>query len=260
MTKQQGSKLATTSGPDGPDMPEVLASLSSALASARRTRRSSWRTYRAVGMIAVVGLSGGSAALAATGVWSLSDVGIVAKSGPGVVLRPDLAGSAELQQTVIANVSLLRSRATAVDTIPTRYRVGKGDPNSALASEDNLALARRIPGRSGALWVMPLKTGGLAIIAPTGGAEYTAEQLAAGTIVWQGRPDAHNAISLTGVVPDGVRSVSVADGNGASKSATVDHNTYSATVSTAGDDLPQVSVVAEDGKTTTATLGTGPLR
>ncbi len=211
-------------------------------------------------VVAVVLATGvGTAAAVATAGGS-SDVGIVANSGPGVALRPGLASSTELQQRVIAGVSLLGSRATDADTIPSDYRVGKGDPNSALAKEDDLTLARRIPSAAGALWAVPLKTGGLAIMTPTGGAEYTAEQLAAGTIVWQSRPDAKGTISLTGVVPDGVRGVSVADGNGASKSVTVDHNTYSATVSAFGDDLPQVSVVAKDGKATVATLSTGPLR
>lgn len=198
-----------------------------------RTRRRGALARRGVlvgALAAIVAVGGVGGAVAVTS-WNDPDKWpvVVASPGPTDALPtpdPPMPQTPQLREGVIARVGFLREGASAADAVPAAL-VPKSAPGSPLKlSEKDLEFARKVPG-SDATWVVPLPTGALMIIEPQGGAVFTPGQLDAGEVV-SSNPNKAGENVVTGVVPDGTKSVSVDTGNGESVSLEVRDGGYSA--------------------------------
>jgi hypothetical protein len=156
--------------------------------------------------------------------------------------------------------AVLSRPASAADILPTTYSNSLSAGSFVARFGANIGLARAASGLvAGRVWVIP-GDGAVCVVADNGvatgagadgGAACAADSRAASgglefTVADIGDD---GAVTLTGVVPNGVASVRAQIGDGASEVLPVDDNVYRATLP--GDPVA-VSFVAADGRLTTA--------
>ncbi len=162
-------------------------------------------------------------------------------------VNPD--NSPSRRNDVIAEVSLLRLPGRAADAFPANYAP---PPSGAMlgVSADERALARKVPEASNT-WVVPLETGGLALVTPRGGAAYSPSQVQTGDVVFVSNTG--DEITVTGIVPDGTKAVGVTSRSGKTTRLTVDENGYSRTFRATNSGESPASITLFNGSRATRT-------
>lgn len=165
---------------------------------------------------------------------------------------PNPPTSEARRQQVIDRVALLRKAATASDRAPAEYVPPTNPRNGLSLTRDDLTYGRKLPGRD-ASWLVPLRTGGLAIIAREGGLQYAPEQLGDGT-VQRTKVLSDGSGAVIGIVPDGTSDLSLATPAGTQRPV-ISTNVYRLTFNGRTDRPTGIGLSADEGKKTTPIAG-----